>query len=333
MSSLSLFFVLLIIFTAQPAQAGHSNIHSQCDSLIFNPATDVYLLKDCETYYREKLKQIPQKVSKAKRPSKKKTEPYVDSIRKEIEQLVESYEWSDKGVKLQFLADYIFRAPSLEGSIWDDSIITTVYIKGTSGCKKVTLTKDEKGYSGFINSSSDTINDTIHVAKAFFVFREALYITKAISTVLNKNGDTISHFSIDKQDELGTISGFSKMYIEFSGRRVSLRAVCNRKDTLEVECQNYTREKCILCKGISIITGTLNEDFGTSNGTRNSIFSIECDENPCRMTQVPVAIYLINSKLKDKSFFTGSPDKGPRIYTSCEECEKDRGKYFFPGVD
>jgi hypothetical protein len=324
--------IISCIAAFQTIMADHHEIKSQCDSLIFYSTSDVYLQQDCEVYFQEQLKQIPQKEIKDKKAIKKELKSFPDSIKQEILDTVNSYKWEDKGVTIQFLADYLFQAPSFKKTIWDDSTITTVYVKGNKGCKKVTLAKDSS-YSGFINSSNDTINDTIHVTKDYFAFREALYITKSISTVLTIKGDTISFFSIDKHDEVGTITGITNEYIEFSGKTVSLRAVCNQNDTLEVECQNYTREKCILCGGISIITGTLDTDFGTTGGTRSSIFSIYCDENPCRTTQAPIAIYLINSSLKDKPFSTMSPDKGPRIYSSCEECEKDKESYLFPGVD
>jgi hypothetical protein len=307
--------------------ADQYRFRSRCDSLALGFKNDPDLQKECDSYYQKKLAQIP----RAKIKKIKKAKPFADSIKMEIDYLIKSYKWEDPGVAINFLMDDIFPFPSFTGTVWDDSVITA-YVKGSKGCQKIKLRKDN-GYSGYIISSCDTVDDTIHIESYRFHFKQELNFTQATSVTLNIKGDTISRGGHDVAEYRGMLSHISKEYIEFSGEPVSLKAQCNRTDTIEVQCKRYKNESCLICKGIDIVSAGPNSLYGYISKGEKITLTKNCKGNPCETTQVPLALYLLNSILKGHTFLVKSSERGTRIYSDCEECEKDKGEYLFPGVE
>lgn len=327
MKTILLLLSLSSLVIPQTDKTDCSNIGTKCDSLTLKYIYDLDLQKKCDSYYKKKLTQIP-KVKIKGRKTYKKTKTFADSIEKEIEYLIKSYKWTDSGVKINFLADDIFPLPSFTGTVWDDSIITA-YVKGPKGCQKIKLRRGN-GYSGFVISSCDTINDTIHIESYFLTFKKELNLTQSTSVSLNIKGDTISKGGHDVLEYGGTLSHITKGYIEFSGESVSLKAQCNQTDTVEIKCKKYKNETCIVCGGIDIVSVGPNTLYGYISNRKKIPLTKNCKENPCETTQVPTAIYLINSILKGHSFLVKSSKLGPRIYSSCEKCQKDTSSVLFP---
>ena len=315
---------ILLLLSLSSFIFSQTNLNTKCDSFTLGYFLDPDLQKKCDSYYRKKLSQIP----RIKIKEKKKAKTFADSIKQEIEYLIKSYKWTDSGVKINFLADDIFPIPSFKGTIWDDSIIT-VYVKGPAGCQEIKLKKDN-GYSGYIISSCDTVNDTIHMESYRLHFKDKLYLTQAISVTINMKGDTISHGGHDMLEQGGTLSQVTKEYIEFSGVPVAIKTQCNRIDTVEIKCKKYKNETCLICRGIDIVSAGPSTLHGYISGGKKVTHTKNCKENPCETTQVPTAIYLINSILKGHTFLIKSSERGPRIYSSNEECRKDTSTVIFP---
>lgn len=322
----TILFLLSVTFLilSQTDKPDHSNLDTKCDSLTLNYIYDLDLQKKCDSYYQKKLTQIP----RVKTKEKKKSKTFSDSIKNEIEYLIKSYKWKDSGVKINFLADDIFPIPCFKGTVWDDSIITA-FVKGPKGCQKIKLRKDNR-YSGFIISSCDTINDTIHIESYLLTFKKELNLTQSISVTLNIKGDTISKGGHDVLEYGGTLSHITKGYIEFSGESVSLKAQCNQIDTVEIKRKKYKNEACIVCRGIDIVSAGPNTLHGYISKGKKITLTKNSNENPCKTTQVPIAIYLINSILKGYKFLIKSSERGPRIYSNCKECQKDTSSVLFP---
>ncbi len=328
MKTILLLLGLSPLVISQTDKTDHSNLGTTCDSLTLNYIHDPDLQKKCGSYYQKKLTQIPRVKIKGRKAYKKKTKTFADSIEKEIEYCIKSYKWTDSGVKINFLVDDILPIPSFKGTVWDDSIITA-YVKGPKGCQKIKLRRGN-GYSGFIISSCDTISDTIHIESYLLTFKKELNCTQSISVTLNSKGDTISKGGHDVLEYGGTLSHITKGYIEFSGESVLLKVQCNQVDTVEIKCKKYKHETCLICRGIDIVSAGPNTLHGYFPGGKKVTLSENCKENPCETTQVPTAIYLINSILKGHSFLIKSPERGPRIYSNCEECRKDTSSVLFP---
>lgn len=318
----------LLLFQTDKKEYSHHN--AQCDSLILQYLHDPDLQKECDAYYEQKLKQIPRVKSK-RRKKFKGAKTLADSIKKEIEYLVTSYKWTDSGVNVNFLADDIFPIPSFRGTTWEDSAITA-YVKGPNGCQKIQLKRDNGFLSGMI-SLRDTSNYTIHITSNRFLIKEELYFTQSQSVTLTAEGDTVSKEGHDINEYGGTLSQITKKYLGFSGQRVSLKAQCNRIDTVEVRCKKYKHETCFVCKGIDIVSAGQNTMYGYISKGKKVVIPKNCKDNPCEITQVPIALYLINSMLKGYAFIIISSERGPMIYSSCEECRKDTSSVLFPSVN
>ena len=324
MKTILLLLSVSFLILSQTDKPDHSNHNTKCDSLTLNYIHDLDLQKKCDSYYKKKLTQIP----KVKIKEKKKAKTFADSIKKEIEYLIKSYKWTDSGVKINFLADDIFPVPSFAGTVWDDSIITA-YVKGPEGCQKIKLRRGN-GYPGFVISSCDTVNDTIRKESYRLHFKNKLYLTQVISIDINMKGDTISGGGHDVMEDGGVLSHVMKKYIEFSGESVFLKAQCNQIDTIEIKCKKYKNEKCLICRGIDIVSAGSNTLHGYISNRKKITLTKNCKENPCKTTQVPIAIYLINSILKRHKFLIKSSERGPRIYSNCKECQKDTSSVLFP---
>ncbi len=328
MKTTLLLFSLSSLIISQTDKTDYTNLDTKCDSLTLKYIHDPDLQKECDSYYQKKLTQIPRVKIKERKTYKEKTKTFADSIKKEIEYLIKSYKWTDSEVKINFLADDILPLPSYTGTVWDDSIITA-YVKGPEGCQEIRLKKDN-GYSGFVISSCDTTKDTIHIKSYHLTFKQELNYTQSISVTLNINGDTISRGGHDVSENGGTLSYITKEYIEFSGGSVSLKAQCNQADTVEIKCKKYKNRTCIICKGIDIVSSGPNTMHGYISGGKKITLTKNCKENPCETTQVPTAMYLINSILKGHTFLAESSERGPRIYGDCEKCRKDTSSVLFP---
>lgn len=318
---------ILLLLNLSSLIISQTNLNTKCDSLTLGYIHDLDLQKKCDSYYQKKLTQIP-KVKSKSRKDLKKAKTFADSIKKEIEYLIKSYKWTDSGVKINFLADDIFPVPSFAGTVWDDSIITA-YVKGPEGCQKIKLRRGN-GYSGFVISSCDTVNDTIRKESYRLHFKNKLYLTQVISIDINMKGDTISGGGHDVMEDGGVLSHVMKKYIEFSGESVFLKAQCNQIDTIEIKCKKYKNEKCLICRGIDIVSAGPNTLHGYISNRKKITLTKNCKENPCETTQVPTAIYLINSILKGHSFLIKSPERGPRMYSNSKECQKDTSSVLFP---
>lgn len=331
MKTILLFISLSSLIISKAEKTGYTDLGARCDSLTLNYIHDPDFQKKCDSYYQKKLTQIPRVKNKEKNAYIKKTKTFADSVKKEIEYLINSYKWKDSGVSINFLTDDIFPLPSFTGTVWDDSIVTA-YVKGPSGCQKIRLRKGD-GYSGFITSSCDTVNDTIYIESYRFNFKKELNLTQSVSATLSIKGDTISRGGHDVLEHGGTLSNVTKRYIEFSGEPVSLKAQCNQTDTVDIKSKNYPNRTCLICRGIDIVSAGPNTLHGNMSKGKKITLAKNCKENPCETTQVPTAIYLINSVLEGHTFLVKSSERGPRIYSDRKECEKDKGEYLFPGLE